>query len=40
MWDVVKLGLAIAGAFVALLAIVVTIYAVREFRNATRDGDR
>jgi hypothetical protein len=40
MWDVIKIvALAICGV-IALLAGVIAVYAVREFRHATRDDER
>jgi uncharacterized membrane protein len=39
MWDVLKLIGVIAGVITVLFVICVTVYAVREFRHATRDDD-
>lgn len=39
MWDLVKLLAALVGAGLAVLVIAGVVYAVREFRHATRDDE-
>lgn len=40
LWTFAKVIGWIAGGFLVLLAVAVAVYAVREFRHATRDDER